>query len=83
MISRRKWFELTALNTLVCITTPAVHPSAGLPRASGNTVQASDDGIERVLAQAMTSSELTIDVRAIGAFVDAFTAVATRLVGRN
>ena len=30
----------------------------------GNTVQASDDEIERVLAEAMTSTALTIDVRA-------------------
>jgi len=108
--------------------TPGIPPSARLPQASGNTVQASDDEIERVLAQAMTSRDLTIDVRmprdrvpggeaevvhrgsgryvsvigsnvmfhnpsdrgpevidarAIGAFVDAFAIVTTRLAGRE
>ncbi|MEO8677889.1 MAG: hypothetical protein ABI665_02510 [Vicinamibacterales bacterium] len=45
-------------------TTSVVPPSASLPQAGGNTLQASDDEIERVLAQAMTSNNLTIDVRA-------------------
>lgn len=45
-------------------TTPVLPPSASLPRAGGNTVQASDDEIERLLAQAMTATGLTIDVRA-------------------
>jgi hypothetical protein len=45
-------------------TGSVVPPSASLPQAGGNTVQASDDEIERVLAQAMTSTGLTIDVRA-------------------
>lgn len=103
-------------------------PSATLPQAGGNTVQASDDQIEGMLTPAMSSSGLTIDVRmphsrvpggevevvhrgggryvsiigsnalfhnpsdrgpdvidprAIGAFVDAFAAVATRLAGRE
>ena len=40
-----------------------VPPSAGLPQARGNTIQASDDEIERVLEQAMMSTGLTIDVR--------------------
>jgi|SRR5262245_22202761 len=43
--------------------TPTTSPSASLPQAGGNTVQASDDQIERMLAQAMTSTNLTIDVR--------------------
>jgi hypothetical protein len=109
-------------------TTPVVPPSARLPQARGNTVQASDDEIERMLAEAMTSRELTItvrvprnrvpggeaevvhrgggryasvigsnamfhhpsdrgpdviDARAIDAFVEAFTMVATRLAGRE
>jgi hypothetical protein len=103
-------------------------PSATLPQAGGNTVQASDDQIERLLTQAMTSTGLTIDVRtprsrvpggeaevvhrgggryvsvigsnvmfhnpsdrgpdvidarAIGAFAEAFTIVATTLAGRE
>jgi len=37
--------------------------AAARPQAGGNTVQASDDEIERLLAQAMTSTALTIDVR--------------------
>jgi hypothetical protein len=45
-------------------TTSGVPPSASLPQAGGNTVQASDEEIERMLAQAMTSTALTIDVRA-------------------
>jgi hypothetical protein len=38
-------------------------PSASLTQAQGNAVQASDDELERTLAQAMTSTGLTIDVR--------------------
>ena len=44
-------------------TTLRVPPSARLPQARGNTVQSSDDQMERLLAQAMTSAGLTIDVR--------------------
>ena len=44
-------------------TTSPVPPSASLPQARGNTVQSSDDQMERLLAQAMTSAGLTIDVR--------------------
>lgn len=43
--------------------TSGIPPSARLPQARGNTVQASDDRMEGMLAQAMTSAELTIDVR--------------------
>ena len=43
--------------------TSGVPPSASLPQAGGNTVQASDDQIEDVLAQAMTATDLAIDVR--------------------
>jgi hypothetical protein len=109
-------------------TTPVGPLSATLPQAVGTTVQASDDEIERILAQAMTSTALTVDVRsprnrvpggeaevvhrgggryvsvigsnimfhnpadrgaavidarAIGAFVEAFAIVATRLAGRE
>jgi hypothetical protein len=38
-------------------------PSASLPQAQGNTVQASDDELERMLTQAVTSTGLSIDVR--------------------
>jgi hypothetical protein len=38
-------------------------PSATLPQAGGNTIQASDDQIERLLTQAMTSTGLTTAVR--------------------
>lgn len=38
-------------------------PSASLPRANGNTVQASDDALENMLGQAMTSAGVSIDVR--------------------
>jgi hypothetical protein len=38
-------------------------PSASLPRATGNTVQASDDELENMLGRAMTSAGLSIDVR--------------------
>lgn len=44
-------------------TTSTIPLSAGLAQAGGNTVQASDDQIERMLAQAMTSTNLTVDVR--------------------
>ncbi len=44
-------------------TTLAVPPSASLQQAGGNTLQASDDQIERMLAQAMRSTGLTIDIR--------------------
>jgi hypothetical protein len=43
-------------------TNSGVPPSAS-PQANANTVQASDDEIERVLAQAMMSAGLTTDVR--------------------
>ena len=38
-------------------------PSASLPQARGNTVQASDDELEHMLGQAMASAGLSIDVR--------------------
>jgi hypothetical protein len=44
-------------------TTSGTPPSASLPQAVGNTVQASDDQIEGILAHAMTSTGLTIDVQ--------------------
>ena len=45
-------------------TAPVVPPAASLTRARGNTVQASDDEIERLLERAMTSTGLAIDARA-------------------
>jgi hypothetical protein len=44
-------------------TTRGVPPGASLALAGGNRVQASDDEMERMLAQAMASTGLTIDVR--------------------
>jgi len=40
-----------------------VPASSGLPRAGGNTVQSSDDQIERLLTQAMASTGLTVAAR--------------------
>ena len=43
--------------------TSGIPPDASVPQSVGNTVQASDDQIERMLVQAMASTGLAIDVR--------------------
>src|SRR5262249_24486917 len=42
----------------------AARSGKSLARAGGNTLQASDDEIDRIMAQAMTSTQLNVDVRA-------------------
>jgi hypothetical protein len=44
-------------------TVSGLPPSGTVPRAGGNTVQSSDDEIERILTHAMTSTGLTVDAR--------------------
>jgi hypothetical protein len=44
-------------------SSPGLPPSASLPQAAGNTVQASDDELESMLMQAVASTGLAIDAR--------------------
>jgi len=43
--------------------TTAVAPSASLPAARGNTIQSSDDAMQRVLERALTAHNLSVGVR--------------------
>ena len=53
----------TARSQPPAATTTGIPPSASVPQARGNTVQSSDDTMERLLTQAMASTALPVGVR--------------------